>query len=312
MPFTPVDLAITEVLETDFITDFRIISNANFSILKAAFEDLVNNLEIDANGITIGTSTPINSITTDVLVMQSTGFQFNKTGPILTIASLTKNGSDQSVFNVDILTVDATSNFGELLTADSLSITNAATFNDTATFNGVLEAKSGVISSHENVPLTASLVGSNGEATLTLTSTSREDIYVTLSLDTTLISGTTIAGGWSGQYLKLLVDFDATNPPAEGQSFNIHIVDFLNSAPTSVISALDGEPKTLQITANTNQSTATPIFINGGTAGSITIETDPGVINLAKYGHCASLIYHIDATTQDRLIVKSLHNLILA
>jgi len=312
MPFTPVDLAITEVLETDFITDFRIISNANFSILKAAFEDLVNNLEIDANGITIGTSTPINSITTDVLVMQSTGFQFNKTGPVSTIASLTKNGSNKSVLMVDILSINETSSFGGLLTADSLSITNASTFNDTATFNGVLEAKSGVISSHENVPLTASLVGANGEATLTLTSTSREDMYVTLTLDATLITGTTPTAGWSGQYLKLLVDFDATNPPVEGQSFNIHIVDLLNVAPTSVISALNVNSKTLQITANINQSTATGIFINGGIAGSITIENDPGTVDLAKYGHCASLIYHIDATTQDRLIVKSLHNLILA
>ena len=313
MPFTQVDLAITEVLETDFITDFRIITNANFNILKSAFEDLINGLEIDSSGITIGTSTPINSITTDVLVMQSTGFQFNKTGPVAQIASLTKNGSDQSVLNIDILQVDTISTFGGLVTAESLAITNASTFSGQVNLNGVTKVNSAFISSYESVPVTASEDSNNALATINLTSTSRQDIYVTLKLDSSLIVGTTIQAAWSGAYMKILLDFDATNPPAVGQTFNIHIVDIVNSADTSVLATLNAEPKTLWILPGVNNAVAADIYLNGGTTPtSVKIEAEPGTNTLVKYGHCASLVYHIDATTQDRLVVNSLHNFSIA
>jgi hypothetical protein len=313
MPFTQVDLAITEVLETDFITDFRIITNANFNILKSAFEDLINGLEIDSSGITLGTSTPINSITTDVLVMQSTGFQFNKTGPVAPIASLTKNGSDQSVLNIDILQVDAISTFGGLVTANSLAITNASTFSGQVNLDGVTKVNSAFISSSELVLVTASEDSNNALATINLTSTSRQDIYVTLKLDSSLIVGTTIQAAWSGAYMKILLDFDATNPPAVGQTFNIHIVDIVNSADTSVLATLNAEPKTLWILPGVNNAVAADIYLNGGnTPTSVKIEAAPGTNTLVKYGHCASLVYHIDATTQDRLVVNSLHNFSIA
>ena len=311
MPFTPIDLSITEVLETDFITDFRIITNANFAVLKASFEDLVNTLEISSSGATIGTATPVSSITTDVLVMQSTGFQFKKTGPVATIASLTKNGSNQSVLNVDILTVDLTSTFGALLTADSLAITNASTFSGTTNFNAPAKFNSAFVSSYENVTGNASINGTIGETTITLTSTSRRDIYLTAKLDISLISGTTIAGAWTSPYLDVYIDFDATNPPVQGQEFTFHIVDITNAANTSVLTSLNVANKVLRLVPNVNQNSSNDIYINGGSAtNEDKIQTIAS--ELAQYGHCASLIYHIDSSTNDRLIVKSLFALEVA
>lgn len=308
MPFTPIDLSITEVLETDFITDFRIITNANFAVLKASFEDLVNTLEISSSGVTIGTATPIASITTNVLVMQTTGFQFKKTGPVATIASLTKNGSNQSVLNVDILTVDLTSTFGGLLTANSLAITNAATFSGTSTFNGVVKINSGFRSSYESVPVTASINATLGETTVTLTKTSRKDIYLTIKLDISLISGTTIDGAWTSPYLNVYLDFDATNPPEQGQEFSFHIVDITNAADASVLTALNVASKILRIIPGVNQDTTNDIYLNGGsTANTEKLQTT--IAALKRYGHDASLIYHIDSSNDDRLIVKSLVNL---
>ena len=165
MAFTPIDIPIQEILETDFVVDMRIIDNSNFLLLKDKVEDLVNNLEIDTNTLSIGTDTPISYLRTDSLILEDTGFIMQTGMPVQTIAALTKNGSDQSVLNVDILSVDST------IQSDSLSV-NALTINDSlqvdgpATFNASTTNLASAIESKEVI--SAVLIDTLGVATTTI------------------------------------------------------------------------------------------------------------------------------------------------
>ena len=76
MAFTPVDIPTQEVLETDFVVDLRVISNANTILLKDTLESLINNLEIDVNTLSIGTDTPISFLRSDSVIMEDTGFVY--------------------------------------------------------------------------------------------------------------------------------------------------------------------------------------------------------------------------------------------
>ena len=178
MAFTPIDIPIQEILETDFVVDMRIIDNSNFLLLKDKVEDLINNLEIDTNTLAIGTDTPISYIRTDSVIMEDTGFVMQTGVPTQIIASLTKNGSDLSVLNVDILSVDTT------VQADSMSL-NALTVNDSlqvdgpATFNSSATNLFSVMESKEDIVAVLSNVSNEAVANITLTSTTKQNIYLT-------------------------------------------------------------------------------------------------------------------------------------
>jgi hypothetical protein len=47
MPFTETTLATSSLLETTFISDMRLIVNANTTIVKSKVEDIINDLQID-------------------------------------------------------------------------------------------------------------------------------------------------------------------------------------------------------------------------------------------------------------------------
>ena len=185
MAFSPIDIPIQEILETDFIVDIRTINNSNFLLLKDELEDLINNLEIDTNTLAIGTDSPIGSIKTDVVIMEDTGYVYQTGTPTTIISSLTKNSSDESVLNVDILEVDIS------LQADSLSINSALvvdslTVDGATTFNAAVVHESSVIESKESIAATLTNVANIAEGNITLTSTTRQNIFLTLNADPTV------------------------------------------------------------------------------------------------------------------------------
>lgn len=318
MAFTAVDLAIQEILQTDFITDIATIHNSNVLLLKDKLEDLINNLEIDITNKTIGTDNAIESIKTDNLILQDDGFIFQTGSPTSIIAQLNKNISDQSVLNVDILNIDVSMDV-DTITANTLTINDDLAVTDTATLSGVVTLGSSLVESKESVTVLAEFdTVDTAIATLTLTDTSKNNIYVTIEAETNLgatkvfdTGGGTFTAGMSK--FDLVIDFDATNPPAANTSFNIVIVDLTeNSGSSSIITNANGNTLPINIVAGTNQSTAGTILLHSDFAGEgLTLGVNFSSANplnsaIREFGSSASFNYIIDGASNDRLIINSL------
>ena len=307
MAFSPVSIPTQEILETDFVVDLRVISNANTLLLKDAIEDLINNLEIDVNTLSIGTDTPISYLRTDSVIMEDTGFVFQTGSPTQIISSLTKNGSDQSVLNVDILTVDDSFQ-ADTISSNSVIITNSLTSNGTITLNAPLDIESSVSESRESITAVLSDNANTAEATITLSSTSRQNIFLTLDADSSVYTGGGLVGTITD--IKVIIDFDATNPPAQDTQFTICLVNIKEQGQlptTSIITDINTATLPFAIEAGTNQSTAAAITLHDGTSA---LEITAGT--LAEFSSLATMLYIIDFNLVDRLMVKSLVNMTLA
>jgi len=307
MAFTPVDIPTQEILETDFVVDLRVISNANTLLLKDALEDLINNLEIDVNTLSIGTDTPISYIRTDSVIMEDTGFVLQTGSPVQVISSLTKNGSDQSVLNVDILTVDDSFQ-ADALSANSITAANSFTNNGTTTLNAPLDIQSSVSESRESITAVLTDNATVAEATVTLSSTSRQNIYITLDADSSVYTGGGLVGTISE--IKVIIDFDAANPPAQNTKFNICLVNIKEQGQlptTSIISDINTASLPFSIEAGTNQSTAASIILHSGT-------TSLGIAagTIAEYNSLFSMLYILDINTDDRLMINSAVNMVIS
>lgn len=307
MAFTPVDIPTQEILETDFVVDLRVISNANSLLLKDALEDLINNLEIDVNTLSIGTDTPINFIRTDNIIIEDTGFVFQTGSPTQVISSLTKNGSDQSVLNVDILSVDDTFQ-ADALSANSITVSNTIVNNGTTTLNAPLDIQSAVSESRESITAVLTENATIAEATITLSSTSRQNIHLTLDADSSVYTGGGLVGIISE--FKVIIDFDAINPPTQNTKFNICLVNIKEQGQlptTSIIADINTAVLPFSVEAGVNQSTAAPIILHSGST-SLTIAT--GLIE--EYNSLFSLLYILDINTDDRLMINSAVNMIIS
>lgn len=315
MAFTPVSIPIQEILLSDFVTDVASISNTNDLLLKDKLEDLINIFEIDLNTISIGTDSPINYVKASTLIAQGNGFIFQTNAPVQVISKLEKNVSNESVFTVDrinaSLSIDADSFTANDVTANTtLTSDGAAAFNSSATFNGQL------VESKETVTLDLTKTLANeGSARLTLTSTSRKNIFVKLKASTAptlnpVYDGVSaITAGITN--LALYIDFDATNPPAPNSTFNIYIVDVTEEfSSTSIISAITSGALPFVISGglNLNAGPAVPVYLHDGVnlVGVNPTSTVVGNNQLSQYGNNASLLYIVDQNSNDRLIVTSL------
>lgn len=312
MAFSPISLAINEILLTNYITDIATISNANSLILKDKIEDIVNTFEIDPITISIGTDNAINYLKTKSLVLQDTGIIFQKTGPTTTIASLVKNSSGESVFNIDNLNVNIATVM-DSVDVNSITVNDTATIDAAVTVNGIANFNNAVIESREAVTLDLVKASSTeAAATLTLSSTSKQNILVKLKATTAptlnpVYDGSAISTGITE--LTLNIDFDATNPPAENTRFTITIVDVVNEAQTfSIISAITTAQLPLLLIGGTNQSNSGTITVYTGSdnVGVNPASTIFGNNQIVEYGNTANLFYIKDANSDDRLLVQGL------
>jgi hypothetical protein len=309
MAFTPVSLPIQEILLTNFVTDIATISNANDLLLQAKLEDLINNLEIDVNSLSIGTDNAINFIKTQSVILQDQGIIYQTGTPNQIIAKLEKNGLNESIFTVDLLNVNAITSLNELNVNDMI-VTDASSFNGPSEFNSTVNFKSSVIESKESVVLDLAANGSEAKATITLTNTSRQNIFVKLKA----VTSPNIPPVYDGvgniigtiTNIALYIDFDATNPPAPNARYTIHIVDVVEDVNlTSILTAVNGASLPVYIKAGTNQNTSSPIILHDGSF-SLGVNPASTVIpntTLSAYGSNASLLYILDELTNDRLLI---------
>jgi hypothetical protein len=312
MAFSPISLAINEILLTNYVTDIATISNANDLILKDKVEDIVNILEIDIAGISIGTDNPINYLKTKSLVLSDTGFIFQKTGPTTTIASLVKNGSGQSVLTVDKINVNLDL-VTDTVNVNTITINDAAVIDGTLALNNVVTFNNAVIESKEVIVLDLiKASATEAAATLTLSKASKQNIYVKLKATTAptlnpVYDGAAISTGITE--LTLNIDFDATNPPAENTKFDICIVDAVNETQTfSIISAITTAQLPVLIIGGTNQSDSSSITLHDGLS-NVGINPASSIIGnnqITEYCNNITLFYLKDASSNDRLLVKGL------
>ena len=312
MAFSPISLAINEILLTNYVTDIAVISNANSLVLKDKIEDIVNTFEIDPVAISIGTDNPINYLKTKSLILQDTGIIFQKTGPTSTIASLVKNGTGQSVFNIDNLNVNI-STVMDAVEVNAITVNDTATIDAAITVNGIANFNNAVIESRETITLDLIKASSTeAAATLTLSSTSKQNILIKLKATTAptlnpVYTGSAISTGITE--LTLNIDFDATNPPAENTRFTITIVDVVNEAQTfSIISAITTAQLPLLLIGGTNQSNSGTIILYNGSdsVGVNPVSTIFGNNQIVEYGNTANLLYIKDTVADDRLLVQGL------
>lgn len=311
MAFLPVSLPIQEILLTNFVTDIATISNSNDLLLQAKLEDLINNLEIDITNLSIGTDNAINYIKTQSVIIQDQGFIYQTGNPNQIIAKLEKNISNQSIFTVDILNVNSIAGLSQV-TLNDLTVNTSLTIDGATTFNNPVTVNSSFIESKEVVTVDLESNSPEAKATITLSNTSRQNIFVRLKATTAptlnpVYTGTVISPGLTN--IALYIDFDATNPPAQNTVFTIHILDIVEATTqTSIISAVNTATLPLRIKPGVNQSTSTNIVLhnNSNSVGVNPASTVTPNKTVAQYGNNATFEYIIDQTLLDRLIIKSM------
>jgi hypothetical protein len=314
MAFTPIDIPIQEILQTDFVVDIAQIHNSNVLLLKDKLEDLINNFEIDTTTISIGSDNPINSLRTTDIIIQDGGFILQTGIPNQIISRLSKNGSDESVLNVDHLTVDLDIQ-ADSMTVNDIIIANSTSLNGATTIVNSLQYNESIIESKESVSVTMTKESSGpynnmATGTLTLTNTSKKNIYVTLEAETAVGATQVWTGaGFNGTItaFPLIVDFDAVNPPAANTTFTIHIVDVIeNSGSVSIITQVNTNNTNVNIDAGTNQSTANPILLQYdlATAGDL-LGVNTTTDEFKQYGQNVTFNYIIDNVLNDRLMITS-------
>jgi hypothetical protein len=308
MAFIPVSLPIQELLLTNFVTDIASITNSNTLLLQDTLEDLVNNLEIDIQNRSIGTTTPISYIKTNDLIIEDSGLIYQSGSPTPTpIATLSKNGNNESIFTVDIIVANLSSNFNSI-TLNDLVVNSSSTFDGPSTHNAPLTLNSSVVESAESIQadLTWGGVSSTpATATLTLSNTSRQNIFITLKASTLpeptpVYDGTSIDTNISE--FNILIDFDSTNPPVPNTKFTIYLVDVINSVFASIKTPVQLATIPIKIIAGQNLSTSTPIILHDNV-------NSVGLANSNTFNDYRTNIefnYIIDANNNDRLLATNL------
>jgi len=316
MPFSPVDVPIQEMLQSDFIVDLAQIHNTNVLLLKDKLEDVINTLEIDVSTISIGVDSPINNIRTQNVIIQDGGWILQTGVPNQIIAKLEKNGSNQSVLNVDILNIDISADF-EAIDVNSLVVNTSVAVAGDSSFTGSLSYTGQLVESKEAISSTLLFDGvDTAEARVTLTNTSKTNIYVKLEAETAVgatqvWNGASFAAGLTSFILYL--DFDATNPPAPNTSFTIYIVDVIeNSGATSLATNINTAILPITIAPGLNLNTGSTQILLHNDFDSLSLKlginpasADPLSSALSKYGSNATFNYIIDETSDDRLMITS-------
>ena len=319
MPYSPINLAIQEILQTDFITDLAQIHNSNVLILKDKLEDLINTFEMDINTISIGVDNPINNVNTQNVVMQDGGFVFQTGIPNQIIAKLEKNGNDESVLNVDNLNIDLITSMNDL-SVNTATVNTSLTSAGPATFTNTLKYDSSIVESKEtvSVPVAYDIVTNEAKGTITLTNTSKRNIYVNLNCATAIgptqvyDTGTTTLNAGITEF-ALYIDFDANNPPAQNTTFTIYLVDVLeDSAASSIASTINLAGLQLKFKSGVNQAASAPIIMhNDFVANSLFLgirSTNANVLAQAISANAANATFNyiVDQNTNDRLLITSI------
>lgn len=247
MAFTQVNLQTQQLLESTFISDMRIIINANTILLKNAVQDAFNNLEIDAVNKKLGVDNPLTSIYTSDLRV---GNLFKLTDGTVTIGEF-KKSNGKSVLDLDQITVKAGGSIDASGTASKIAVTRlgVGVANLAAlTTDGLTVGSASALTVEGRATFSNSIVESSQSVSTTLASTSATNTYqcdVTLSatskslieLDLTYPIVAASANNLSSPIIVVNVYTSVAQPPVKGQSFTFVVKSVKGSDNVSVNTA---------------------------------------------------------------------------
>jgi hypothetical protein len=151
-------ITITEILGTDSISGSRLTINANFLLLENAYNDLENtfNINVLTGSLDVSSATSgqikAKSLLANSLVMPSSG------SPTIQIYG---TGASGGYIVASSTVAGATGIFSNVLQANILSASGAATFGATATFNSVLN-----VEGRMSIGASGNFVNTNRKATV--------------------------------------------------------------------------------------------------------------------------------------------------
>ena len=297
MAFTPTTLATTPLLETTFISDMRIIVNANTTLLKSKIEDTINELQIDIVNKYIGVDLPIGKLyTQDLVVSNQIVFKSGTSGSANTIASLTQSSGISTLLSNNLqftkaLTATATGSIAAVptvvvgTTTGGLALdyprvgtstvaqkglyVGSTTTPIKAGFYGEVQVINQAIthSSNAATPRVINLVAGAGAlysyGILALSKTDPQFIHVNLVVP----SGYTQAANYP-IWLQLHDDYTTSDSrPAIGQSFTIVINQILDSGGLTAL-AKNSWPQVLASSDTAGSLGIMPGYIASTSAGA--------------------------------------------
>ena len=162
--FTETTLATSSLLETTFISDMRLIVNANNTIVKSKVEDIINDLQIDLVNRYIGVDIPIQQLyTNDAVIANQLLLKSGTSGTSGTIASLTQTAGTSALLvdNIDFTrTLTSVAVGSKVLTPSVVigtTVGNAAVSFPTSGGSGVVDR--GLYVGDTTTPISASFYG---------------------------------------------------------------------------------------------------------------------------------------------------------
>jgi hypothetical protein len=279
MAFTNVTLNTQPLLESTFISDMRLILNANVSVIKGKVEDLINTFEIDLTNKYIGVDNYFNQVKTNNVILGNSISFMDSTN---TIGSLTKSAG-KSILSIDKLIIQAGGTIDMSGTANTMAIkrlgvgiplasvtadgfyVGSSTVSVPSQFNGEAAfPKQAITQSTEgstNTVITTSPLTTGGTdyyyGVLKLTKSSKQFIYLTVrSADTSPSSSKPVI---------IFTYEDPADRPDPGQTFTVVIRDYQTSAGIDVAVASWGPIRI--VPGFTSSATGTPVLLDGSALG---------------------------------------------
>jgi len=281
MAFTNLNLNTTPLLETTFISDMRLIVNANVAVVKGKVEDLINTFEFDLTNKYIGVDNYFNQVKTNNVILGNSISFMDSTN---VIGSLTKS-SGKSIFSVDKLIIQAGGSIDMTGTGNAMAVKKLGVGMSLVNLQNVaLFADDGfyVGSPSTSTPAKTQLYGETlllGQAVTQSTDTEAVPNLITLSAESTYYHKTLVLSKSSNQFIYLTLQAgdaspsgkpvylflmeDAANRPNPGQSFTVIIKDYKDSGGVSSVPLADWGD--IRIAPGYIDGTNTQVLINGGT-----------------------------------------------
>ena len=308
MAFTNVSLNTQTLLESTFISDMRLILNANNAVLKGKLEDIINTFEIDITNKYLGVDNYINQVKTNNVILGN-GITFMDSTNI--IGSLTKS-SGKSILSIDKLIIQAGGSIDMTGVANSMAITrlgigiplasitedgffvgNSSTsvkseFYGEAKFpaQAITQSTEGTVNTE--VTTTAVTVGGIDYyyGFVKLSKASKQFIYLSIKCADSSPS--------SSKPIILFVYEDATSVPNPGQSYTLIVKEYTNTAGTAAIPVNQwGDIKILP--GYINPTYGVPVIINGGAVPTVSTASN-AITALAATQHISLFNGNVQAS----------------
>ena len=282
MAFTNVSLNTQTLLESTFISDMRLILNANNAVLKGKLEDIINTFELDLTNKFIGVDNYLGQVKTNNVILGN-GIAFMDSTNM--IGSLTKS-SGKSIFSIDKLIIQAGGSIDMTGAQNSMAITRLGVGIPLASVTA-----DGFYVGNSSTPVKAEFYGETNFQSQAVTQ-STEGVTNTIVTTTAInVGGTDYYYGSvkvskaSKQFIYLsircadsspsaskpIVIFvyeDSNSVPNPGQSFTFIVKEYTNTAGTSPIAVSSwGDIKILP--GYNNPSYGVPVILNGGVVPTV-------------------------------------------